>query len=238
MSAQFFLHLGFLLSAVLVTFAWTKNPSLSAYTLQLIAILIISYFLNHFFKGKKLRLTMAIDGLIFSLVTLLLVSQTGGLSSPLFFLIFILLFGLSLLFDPLITLAFALSLCFFFYRQVVNLNTLLQVIGLLLITPLALFFGRQYLKVLEEQEKIKILSFKKQALEKEVGQQEEDTLLWISLSFREHVIKILDTSSNLLSDVGRLTLVQKEDLQKIHESAKRLLKLGEKLKEKIEGDTE
>jgi len=228
MSAQFFTYLGFLLSAVLVTFAWIQNPKLSAYTLQLIAVLIISYFLNHFFAGKKLRLTLAIDGLILALVTLLLVSQTGGLSSPLFFLLYILLFGLSLLFDPLITLVFALALCFLFYHQVTNLNTLLQVIGLLLITPLALFFGRQYLKVLEEEEKIKIL-------EREVGQQEQDTLLWISLSFREHVLKILDTSSNLLCDVGRLSLVQKEGLEKIHESAKRLLKLGEKLKEKIEG---
>ncbi len=234
MSAQFFLHLVFLLSAVLVTFAWTRS-ALSVYTLQLIAVLIISYFLNHFFSGKKLHLTLAIDGLIFSLVTLLLVSQTGGLSSPLFFLLYILLFGLSLLFDPAVTLAFALILCFFFYREVRDLNSLLQVIGLLLITPLALFFGKQYLKVLESEEKIKILRQETGKLAREVGQQEEDTLLWISLSFREHVLKILDTSSNLLSDVGRLTLVQKEGLEKIHENAKRLLKLGEKLKEKIEG---
>ncbi|MFZ5366536.1 MAG: hypothetical protein ACOZBZ_04645 [Patescibacteria group bacterium] len=235
MSAQFLTHLLFLLSAVFLTFAWTQSPILQAFTLQLIAILVIFYFLNHLFAAKKLRLTMAIDGLILSLVTLLLVSQTGGLSSPLFFLIYILLFGLSLLFDPLVTLIFALALCFFFYQQVVNLNAFLQVIGLLLITPLALFFGRQYLKVLEEKELIKILSLKKQSLEKEVGQQEEDTLLWISLTFKEHVLKILDTSSNLLADVGRLSQFQKENLQKIHESAKRLLKLGERLKEKIEG---
>ncbi len=115
------------------------------------------------------------------------------------------------------------------------LNTLLQVIGLLLIAPLALFFGRQYLKVLEDEEKIKILKKETKKLAKEVNQQEEDTLLWLSLSFREQVIKILDASSDLLSDIGKLTPRQKGGLQKIHESAKGLLKLGEKLKEKIEG---
>lgn len=235
MSAQLLTHLGFLLTSVLVTFFWIQNSQLQAYTLQLIAILVIFYFLNHFLTQKKLRLTMAIDGLILALVTLLLVSQTGGLTSPLFFLIYILLFGLSLLFDPLVTLVFALALCFLFYRQAENLSSLLSVIGLLLITPLALFFGRQYLRVLEEEKKIKILSQKKQALEQEVSQQEEDTLLWISLSFREHVSKILDASSNMLADLSHLTTSQKENLQKIHESAKRLLKLGEKLKEKIEG---
>jgi len=235
MSAQFFLHLGFLLSAVLFTFFWTKNPTLSPYTLQLIAALVIFYFLNHFFKGKKPRLTLAIDGLILSLTTLLLLSQTGGLSSPLFFLIYILLFGLSLLFDPLVILAFALFLCLLFFKEVANLNNLLQVIGFLLITPLALLFGKQYLKVLEDEKKIKILRKESGKLAREVSQQEEDTLLFLSLSFKEEVVKILDSSATLLSDIGRLTLFQKENLQKIHKSAKNLLSFGEKLKEKIEG---
>lgn len=237
MSAQFFLHSIFLLSAVLVTFAWTRS-AFSVYTLQLIAVLIISYFLNHFFAGKKLRLTLAIDGLILALVTLLLVSQTGGLESPLFFLLYILLFGLSLLFDPIIILIFAIALVLLFLNQAINLFSLLEMIGLILIAPVALFFGRQYLKVLSSEEKIKILRQETGKLAREVGQQEQDTLLWISLSFKEHILRILDASSNLLCDVGRLSLVQKEGLEKIHESAKRLLKLGEKLKEKIEGDTE
>lgn len=235
MSVQFLIHLGFLLSAVLVTFSWTQSEKFSPHTLQFIAVLIISYFLNHFWASKKLQTTLAIDGLILSLVTLLLVSQTGGLASPLFFLLYILLFGLSLFFAPLVTLIFSLGLCLLFFRQATNLNSLLQLIGLLFITPLALFFGRQYLKILESEEKIKILRKEKGKLNQEVSQQEEDTLLWLSLSFKEHVAKILDASSNLLADLGHLTFVQKEGLQKIHENAKRLLRLGEKLKEKIEG---
>jgi hypothetical protein len=60
-------------------------------------------------------------------------------------------------------------------------------------------------------------------------------LLWISLAFKEQVLNIVDQSSNLLTDISRLTTAQKERLEKIHESAKKLLQLGDKLKEKIEG---
>lgn len=235
MSARFLTHLGFLLSAVLLTFIWTNSPSLNTYTLQLIALLIILYFLNRSLTKKRFDLAIGFDGLILALVTLLLVSQTGGLESPLFFLLYILLFGLALLFDPIITLIFAIALALLFWNQVKTLNALLEMIGLLLITPVALFFGRQYLKVLEEEEKIKILAKQQKKLAGEVSQQEKDTLLWLSLTFREHVSQILDTSSNMLADVGRLSQIQKESLQKIHESAKRLLKLGERLREKIEG---
>jgi membrane protein implicated in regulation of membrane protease activity len=235
MSAQFFIHAFFLSAAVLLTYFWTANPSFEPYTLQLMAVLVIFYFLNHLWQNPKYRLTLAIDGLIFAMVTLLLIQQTGSLSSPLFFLIYILLFGLSLLLNPIITLFFSLLLVAFFLPQTTNLNNVLQLIGLLLITPLALFFGRQYLQILESEKKIKILNINRQALEREVCQQEEDTLLWLSLAFKEQIVNILDHSSNLLSDIGRLTQSQRERLQTIHESAKQLLQLGDKLKEKIEG---
>lgn len=234
MSARFLVHLGFLTCAVLLTFLWTKNPFFSPYTLQLIALLIIFYFLNKRLSKVAFEASLGIDGLILSLVTLLLVSQSGGLSSPLFFLIYILLFGLAFLFDPLIIAFFTVFLVLLFYSQIQTLSSLLQVIGLLLMTPLALFFGRQYLKVLEEEQKIQILKKEKKVLSQEVSQQEEDTLLWLSLPFREHVVRILDATSQMLADLSRLSPTQKEALTKIHQSAKRLLSLGEKLGKKIE----
>ncbi len=235
MSAQFFIHLAFLLAAILLTFVWTQSPVLSAFTLQLVAILIILYFLNRFWQKKKFGVTMAIDGLIFTLVSLLLVAETGGLDSPLFFILYILLFGLALLYEPLITLLFSLALSFFFYPQIENIANLVQIIGLLLIMPIALFFGRQYLKLLEEEQKIRILEIKKKSLEKEVTHQESKTLLWLNLSFKDHLSKILDISSNMLADLSHLTERQREGLKEIRHSAKRLLKLGDKLKEEIEG---
>jgi len=234
MSAQFFVHLGFLLSAILLTFVWTANPILSGFTLQLVAILIILYFLNRFWQKERFQATLAIDGLIFTIVSLLLVAETGGLDSPLFFILYILLFGLALLYEPLITLLFSLTLAFFFYPQIENLANLIQIIGLLLIMPMALFFGRQYLKLLEEEQKIKILETKKQALEKEVSLQERNTLLWLNLNFKDNLSKILDTTANMLADLSHLTQGQREGLKEIRQSAKRLLKLGEKLEGEIE----
>ncbi len=234
MSAHFFIHLGFLLVAILLTFVWTANPVLSGFTLQLVAILIIFYFLNRFWQRRKFGVTMAIDGLIFTLVSLLLVAETGGLSSPLFFILYILLFGLALLYEPLITLIFSLALSIFFYPQTENIANLVQIISLLIIMPVALFFGKQYLKLLKEEKKIRFLETKRHALEKEVTHQEQETLLWLDLSFKDHLTKILDTTSNMLADISRLTKGQREELKKIRESARRLLKLSEKLKEEIE----
>lgn len=232
MSAQFLLHLGFLFSAVLITLFWTANPALSGYTVQLIALLVIFYFLSRFLTSKKLNWTMALDGLILTVVTLLLVSQTGGLASPIFFLVYILMFGLSLMFDPLITLTLAVTICFLFYKQATNMNSFLEIIGLLLITPIAMYFGRQYLKVLEEDEKIKIIIKKKVELETQAVENQEETMLWLTLVFKEHVSNILDASSNLISNTSNLSNYQKDGLQKIHENAKRLLKMGERLQKK------
>ncbi|MDP3955561.1 MAG: hypothetical protein Q8Q15_04355 [bacterium] len=234
MSARFLLHSAFLVLSIVLTFAWTKNPTLSLYTLQATAVLVLVYFANQFF-GRHRGFGLAIDGLIFTTITLLLVSQTGGLASPLFFLFYLLLFGLALFFEPIPTLVFSIMLVAFFAGQAKNLEGIVQLASLVIITPLALFFGKQYVQLLEKEKEIKLLEQKKKSLSREVEMQEEDTLLWLSLSFSERVTEILDNSSNLLAGISKLTTTQKEGLQKIHESAKRLLKLGDKLKEKIKG---
>jgi len=235
MSARFFIHLGFLGSAIALTFLWTKSATLSPWTLQLIALLIIFYFLNKKLARHQFSLSLGIDGLILSFVTLLLVSQSGGLSSPLFFLVYILLFGLTFLFDPLVIGFFTVLLVLLFFGELRDLTSLLQVIGLLLMTPLALFFGRQYLKVLESEQKIKILKAEKRNLASEVSEQEEETLLWLSLPFKEHLVNILDASSQLLSSLSKIPPTQRDLIAKIYENARNLFKKADQLEEEIEG---
>lgn len=235
MSAQFFIHLGFLLSAILLTFIWTQSPVLSGFTLQLIAILVILYFLNRFWQKERFGATLAIDGLIFTLISLLLVTETGGLNSPLFFILYILIFGLALLYEPLIILIFALALSFFFYPQIENLANLIQIISLILIMPIALYFSRQYLKLLVEEKKVRFLKTKTKSLEKELTHQEEKALLWLDLTFKDHLSKIIEEAANMLADLSHLTKKQRESLKDIRQNAQRLLKLGGKLKEEIEG---
>lgn len=244
------LHSLFLITAVVLAFFWTNSPVLSAYTLQLIAFFVILFFINQFLARKKdsfkpasfLKISnLTIDAVVFTLIVMLLVYSSGGLTSPLFFLVYFLMFGLSLLFEPAITLSLTGIIIIFFLLTPGKQDPLaeaLQLLSLILITPLALFFGNQYLKLLKSQEKIKILEDEKKIVEEQISQTETNTLLWTSLNLRKGLTEILDEVSNLLADLGHLTLKQKEGLLKIRQKALDLLKTGEKLKEEVDQATD
>lgn len=178
--------------AVLLTYGWTHNPNLSGYNLQISALLIIVYFAMRFFV-KSTRLFTTESTLILVMVTLLLVFSTGGLISPLFFLLDFLLFALVLLFEPTLTAVLATVIVFIFIGDVFlgdkNLDltgvALTNLLSLVLITPLALMFGRKYLTMQQEAGRITVL-------EEEVGRNQTDTLLWVSTQARPDLIKILD----------------------------------------------
>lgn len=157
--STFGIHTLLLLLSVGLTYAWTKNPNLSSFNLQAVGFIVICYFLIRF-NNRRSRLTLIVDGTIFTILTLLLVISTGGLQSPIFFLFYFLLFAISLLFEPLQSALLAISLVFIFLPQpwsqikdvgVVNLVTLIS------ITPLSVVFGKKYLDTLEALGEIKIL---------------------------------------------------------------------------------
>lgn len=234
---SFLIHSLFLLSAVILTWFWTSSPRLSLYNLQLIALFVVFYFLSHFLS-KSAPLTSTIDAIIFTIVILLLVSSTGGTSSPLFFLVYFLLFAVSLLFEPFIPFVLTLAIFLFFWPNPFNLNALIQLLSVVLILPLSIFLGKQYLKMLEAHHQIKILQKESQKLEKSLSRQETDSLLWLSLNLKEGLLQIIHLTSDLLTGLGQLTLTQKEKLERIHQVAKDLLKSGQKLKEKIDKETD
>lgn len=240
---EFLLHAFYLALIVLCLWFWTNNPVLVNYNLQLTAVLILAYFLIRLIIHKVLNYIL--DIIMFTAILLLILSSTGGLNSSFFFLIYFLLFAVALLFDPPITLTLTLSLIIFFANTLNSLHSALQLISLILITPLAIFLGKQYLRLLESNEKIKILSKKAKllrlqgdALEASVRNEETNSLLWLCLDFKNGLLKITHQASELLADIGRLSWTQKEKLQSIHETAKGLLKSGEKLKEKIDRETD
>lgn len=243
--SRFLLHSIFLIAAVVLVFVWTSHPGLSTYTLQLIALFVLAYFLNQFYMRRKKqafsKINLTLDAVVFTMVVLLLVASTGGLTSPLFFLIYFLMFGLALLFEPAITLSLALAMVLFFLLKPTKESPLyeaLQLLSLLLITPLAMFFGRQYLKVLESEEKIKILQEETEIMEEEIKQEETDVLMWASLDLKKGLTEILHQTSDLLADIAHLTLRQKEKVSKIRQTASELLKTGQKLKEEVDRTTD
>ena len=239
---KFLLHCLFLVASVSLAFFWTSNPALSFYTLQLTALFVLLYFVNQAItRRSKNPFGLVIDATIFTLVVLLLVTSTGGLTSPVFFLIYFLLFGLALLFEPAITVALTLLLVIFFILTPTSkpaLEAILQLFSLVLITPLALYFGSQYLRLLEKEDKIKILKQEVKISDSQIEKQETDTLLWLSLNLRKTTTEVLDDVAHLLADIGRLSVSQKERLLKIRAKLLGLLQSGEKLKKEVDETTD
>lgn len=241
---KFLLHSLFLLTAVVLAFFWTSQPTLSLYTLQLVALFVLVFFANQFLSRKSKtngRVGLTLDAVIFTLVTLLLVISTGGLTSPLFFLLYFLMFGLSLLFEPLISLSLTGAMILFFAISPTGKSSpeeILQLFSLVMVTPLAVFFGGQYLKSLKDDEKIKILEEEDEVLANEIQKEETDVLLWASLELEKGLGNILHEISDLLADVAHLSFAQKEKLLRVREHVLSLLKSGRKLKEEVDKATD
>jgi len=235
----YFIHAFFLTATVFGTWFWVNNPVLLNLNLFLILGMIFLYIAAKLILGtKKPYANLVFNTLIFTAALLVIIASTGGLSSSFFFLIYFLLFSVALLFNPFITLTLTLILVLFFANTLVSLDAVIKLISLLFFTILSLLFARGYLKLLEIQKKVKILAKEGKKLSGAVESEETNTLLWLSLNFKEGLLKIIHRSSDLLADIGSLRLTQKEKLEEIHETAKEVLRSGSKLQEKIDKETD
>ncbi len=236
------LNLAFLTIATVLTWLWTTTETLSFYTLQLIALLILIYFVKNIARRPqpatdKLKY---LDSIILTMVVLLLIFSTGGLGSPLFFLTYFLLFGISFLFQPKLAIIYSVILIVFFGVQS-NLDStdyLLKLLSLLLVSPLALFFGQQFLQNLADKNRIKIYKKKWLKNEKSLENQETSALFWLSLNFKETTAEIIEISATLLANISSLSPHQENSIRKIKKKAELLLTEGEKLKTLIDKETD
>jgi len=129
-------------------------------SLQLTALVVLLYLLSQFLLKQSTVMAKNktyFDFFCLTLIVFCLIFATGGLSSPVFFLSYFLLFGIVLLFEPSAALALATiaSVFLLLHPRGELLPELLQIASLFLISPLALIFGSQYLK-LKQQQAIKI----------------------------------------------------------------------------------
>jgi hypothetical protein len=227
------------LSLVLVSlmvFFWVQSP-LSAYNLQLAAALIILFLINRKIANNNF-LAHPLNLIIFTAATLLLVSQTGGLESPIFFLVYFLLFGTALLSSSPIVLTLTLLIMIFFAPSLTSTNAAIQLASLLLITPLAIFFGRQYLQLLDQQGEIIFLKRANEKNEKSLAQQETNALIWLSLNLKNTLVEISESLSFLLADIAHLTPEQAKRLKKIHRQIHLLLEESQNVKRLIDEETD
>lgn len=189
--------------------------SLANFIPQFIALVSISFiFLSFFKKTISLHLIAFIINLI--------IFDSQGLNSPFFFLIYFLLFTIAFQNPPTTTLSYSLTLILLLSQSLDSTQSLIPLISLLFVTPLAWFIGKQYLDKIKTDTDIEI--------------SETNVLMWLSLKFKTGICTIIDNCAELLSTP--LQPSQKEKLKYIKDSAKSLLNSSEKLKDEIDHQTD
>ncbi len=193
-----------------IAYIFSVTP-LAVYTPQFIALIsIITLIL---IKRKSY--------LIFSIALLInvIIFTSNGLNSPFFFLVYFLLFVIAFQNPPTTTLSYSLILVILLSQSLNSYTSLIPLISLLFITPLAWFIGRQYLDNLK--------------LGSTLAYDETEILFWLTLKFKTGICQIIDSASQLLSQ-PQLSPSQKQELHHIKDSAKNLLNSSQKLTQEID----
>jgi hypothetical protein len=203
-------HALILIFTVVLTFIFPKT-NLAQYDLQISAGLFILLYLTKNFIITKNTYSRLIESVVFTLIIMGIVNSTGGLTSPFFFLIHFLLFSLSLILEPIISITTTITLIIFFLFNLPanqSFNTLMPIISLAFITPFAMFLGQEKI----ESEKLKANSEKNK----------EETFLFLSLLLKNHLNNIKEAVQNFIGD---------HQLEIIKKSVHRMEKLIEKFED-------
>ncbi len=180
------------------------QSALSQYDLQIYALLFITLFIGkRFLAAGKL-----LDSVIFTFVILSLINSTGGPLSPYFFLAYFLLFSISLLLEPVVSIPLTIATVTFFvifFPERSGLQGMLPIFSLAFLMPFSLFMGREY-------ERNMVLKNKNAALQK-------DTFLFLSLMVKNHIKTIKKAVENFMGD---------HDLHEIQKATTEMEKLIEK----------
>ena len=179
---------------IIFIFAWTQSPTLSSYNLQLTGVLILLYFVSKFvFRGITPRPFFFATIVLISII-LLLIFSTGGINSPIFFTLFFLLFAIALLLTPnQAAIASALLVSIFLWQNFQNLTStvIIDLVSLIMMTPLAIVFSKSYLKYLHSEGKITLIK----AIIKD---EESDNLLWITTTAKPSLASVLNSLTDII----------------------------------------
>jgi hypothetical protein len=179
---------------IIIVSLWASNPQLSTYNLQLTGALTILYFAFKVIFRHTTKSTLFPDTLILISISLLLVFSSGGLDSPIFFILDLLIFTIALLLAPYqAAVASFLLVSIFLFQHYQNLSSsgIIDLISLVLITPLAIILSNSYLKYLESEGKISVL---REAIKDE----QVDSLLWISTTAKPSLSSILNSLTDIV----------------------------------------
>lgn len=155
-----------LTGAFIIIYGW-QHTFLSRYNVQTIGFFLILYFLISLKKkmsGTKILFGGVWDIFLLTVIVVLLVFATNGISGGMFFLLYFLAFGIAFVFEPWSIFIFCLGCCFVFSEQALSsgdvFSNFVKLGTLWLIAPLAFFFALQYKKT--EQITVQVTKLKKE----------------------------------------------------------------------------
>lgn len=173
---------------------WSYFPLLEQYTLQACATATILYIvIRKAFRSTSHQSFLTLFYL--NLIVQTLVVSTGRSSSPLFFLYYFVLFAFAIYFDHLQIFVISITTIFsLIYLNKVPVNfdkNLINLLSLLLITPLASIYSKAIIKLEQSKEKIEYL-------ENDIANSKTDSLLWLSTENRPLLNKSIDAITDLI----------------------------------------
>lgn len=239
MPSLFLFHTALLIMSSAGVYLWLSIPALASSTLQLVAILVLLYFGTHWLRTRRPQLfhrsSVTSDITILTSMILLLVTETGALASPFFFLCYFLLFGVAMLYEIEATLILTgVFILFFLFLPNSSLGGpdglthIAQIISLVMITPLAIFMGHQYEASLEEKQLRDMLT-------KRLGAEQTDTLLFLSLNLKKTLIKALDSLSIIIPTTKVKTA--RTNLETLYSDLKALYRTSNDLENALDQDS-
>ncbi|MCL4354391.1 hypothetical protein M1349_02860 [Patescibacteria group bacterium] len=156
-----------LIVSFLAIYIW-QQTILTAYTIPALGFLIFIYlFLSARKKGRAFLELGNSPWAIFALNTVifLLIFSTEGLSSPIFFLLYFLGFGIAFVFEPMAIFVFVVGTVLIFLPDALKndvTTNFLKVGSLVLISPLAYFFGNEFRRNDDQEAEIEALEERSQ----------------------------------------------------------------------------
>lgn len=213
------------------------GTSLSEYSLQISGLLVALYVLASFLARKKIInpiSRISFDLFVFSFASAFILFTTGGFTSPVFFLTYFLLFGISLLSAPTTSIVAALvfAILFVLTPRVDFWTEVLQIVSLLVIAPLSAMFGKQYLEILKSEQRIKVLKNISQDFIEEIKYQEDEVKNWTEGDFREKLVNMQKQLGGLMND-SSLSKDKQNEIKDLYQQIYDLFLSGVKMKKEV-----
>lgn len=194
MIAQFVRTSLLLAISIMAIWLWSITPALNIYNLQLTGVFMLLYFVTKKFSRSPSRKSFDFTStVILNSICLLLIFSTGGATSSLFFLLDFLLITIALLIEPGQAVVASVLLASLFLWQewgVLDTARIINILSLLLMTPVAIIFSNNYLENLKSQGRI-------QVLEDVLQEEETESLLWISKA-KPSIATVLNSTTDLV----------------------------------------